>query len=622
MTKPFFLFLAAAGLSLALTPAVRLLAIRFRVLDTPSDRKVHKTPIPLLGGIAVFLAFNGALLFWRLLSGENLYESFGNRWYALPICQIVILGIGIYDDAKRLQPKTKLFLQILVGVLVAVLGFRLDALADPWSGKVIHLGIWSVLLTVLWVVGIINALNLVDGLDGLAAGTALIAGTAICAISYVTQNLAVAFVALTFGGALLGFLRYNFFPARIFLGDSGSLLLGLILAVLSIKGATKGAVLIAVLAPILAVGLPIMDLILSMIRRTLNSLRLVERDKRGKARILFSMFEADMEHIHHRLLKMGYSHKRSVLILYGFCVVLCGLAFLSVAFRNLNVVAILAALLVILFVGVRGLKYQEFRVLESGILLPLFHFPIINKNVFVAFYDLCADASAFSLSYLICQHYYGAPAKALFLGTLGFVLLFKLGAFFLSGFYKGSWIHSQLDDLLSVLKVIILTSLVIVIGLSLLFGLKAFGSVFFILDFYFTLTFIVGFRISYRVIYGIYDRAAPRAEKRVLIYGAGKRASTVIHEIRRNYSYAFAPIGFIDDDPGLAGRYAFGCPVLGTIDDMDEILTRHSVLEIIISTEKVGGERLDKLLDLCKKRGIVLRQFRYRYYDFPMKEQL
>ncbi len=234
-----------------------------------------------------------------------------------------------------------------------------------------------------------------------------------------------------------------------------------------------------------------------------------------------------------------------------------------------------------------------------------------------ALFDLVASAFAYSLSYLLCRRSSGVPDKNLFLGTLGFVLLFKLGAFYFSRLYKGSWIQSNLDDLLGVLKVIALSSLGVTIGLSLVFGLRAFGGVFFILDFYFTLTFLVGFRISYRVIYGVYNRAAPKTEKRVLIFGAGQRASTVIQEIRRNHSYAFTPIGFIDDDPNKIGRLAYGCPVLGSSGDLDEILTKHQVLEIIISTEKVGQERMDRLVDLCRRRGIALSQFQYRFYEFP-----
>jgi UDP-GlcNAc:undecaprenyl-phosphate GlcNAc-1-phosphate transferase len=617
MTKYLFFVLVPTALSLGLTPLVRLLAIRIHVLDFPSERKIHKKPIPLLGGIAVFLAFNGTLLFWQLVSGENAYSLLSDRWYALPICQVIILGVGIYDDVKRLQPKTKFFAQILVGLLMVLFGFGIENLANPLSGKVLHLGAWAIPLTIIWVVGITNALNLVDGLDGLAAGTALIASTAIFAISYLTQNMGVTFLALALAGAVLGFLRYNFFPARIFLGDSGSLLLGFVLAVLSIKGATKGATLVAVLAPILPLGLPIMDTLLSMLRRILNSLRLMELGKSGKVRIFFSMFEADKEHVHHRLLKMGYSHTNAVLILYMSCAVLCVLAFLTVALRNLNVVALLVAILIVVSVGIKNLHYKEFKILESGLLLPLLQFPVINKTAFLAFFDLGAIILSYSLSYLICHNSYGAPDKSLFLSTLGFVLLFKMGIFYLSRFYKGSWIHSQLEDLLAILKVIVFCSLGATVGLSLLFGAKTFGGIFFILDFYFLMTFVISFRISYRVIYSTYNRAAPQTEKRVLIYGAGKRASTVIQEIRRSYSYAFAPIGFIDDNPKKVGRLAYGCPVLGSIDDLDGILTKHSVLEIIISTDKIGRDKIGKLLDFCKRKGIILRQFEFRFYEFP-----
>jgi len=616
MTKYIFLFGVALGLSLGLTPLARLLALRFRVLDLPGERKVHKTPTPLLGGTAVFLAFNTTIFLWLAVSGENLYAQIHEPWYALPIGLALIMALGIYDDVKRLRPRTKLAVQVFVGLLAVLAGFSFGDIASPLDGRIIHLGFWAYPLTVLWVVGITNALNLVDGLDGLAAGTATIAGIAVCAIAFVNQNVGESMVALVLVGALLGFLRYNFFPARIFLGDSGSLLLGFLLALLSIEGTTKGAVLVAVLAPVLALGLPIMDMLISMIRRTLSSLRLVETGQNGKAKILFSMFEADREHIHHRLLKLGYSHRTSVIILYALCAGLCGLALITVAVHNLNVTALLGALFVIVLVGVRGLRYQEFKILGSGILLPLFQFPAISKSAFIAFFDLVSCAAAYLLSYLLSVHGAGVPAKATFLSTLGFVLVFKLGAFNFSHFYKGSWLNTQLDDLLGILRVIVLTSLGMAAGLCLIFGLKAFGAIFFILDFYLTLTFVAGFRISYRVVYGVYNRTAPAAEKRILIYGAGQRAATVISEIRRNYAYAFSPIGFIDDDPKKTGRLAFGCPVLGTADDLEAILTRHHVLEIIISTERIGQEKIDRLVEFCRGKGIAVRQFQYRFYEF------
>jgi len=303
-----FLFIPAA-ISLAVTPLIRRLAIKKNFLDLPSARKVHSKPTPLLGGVPIFLAFNLTLVLGVLFGNDYLAGYLKGRWIEVFASQILILALGVYDDAKRIKPWTKLLFQILIGLLMVAFGFGIRNIASPFSDRVIQLGILSIPITIIWLVGITNALNLVDGLDGLAAGTSAIVCATIFAISFFQQNLGVAMVTAILGGSILGFLRYNFYPAKIFLGDTGSLYLGFMLATLSVQGSSKGATLVAVLAPILALGLPIMDTFLSMVRRLLKSYKLEETaGDNGKSRALHferhSVFEADKDHIHHRFLKL------------------------------------------------------------------------------------------------------------------------------------------------------------------------------------------------------------------------------------------------------------------------------------------------------------------------------
>jgi UDP-GlcNAc:undecaprenyl-phosphate/decaprenyl-phosphate GlcNAc-1-phosphate transferase len=612
-----FLFFGAVALSLVLTPAIRRLAISARVMDRPSERKVHATPIPLLGGVGIFLSFNITFIAARLLFHLPGLQPSGDRWLAFFVCQVIILALGVYDDVKRIQPRIKFAFQVFVGLLMFLAGFSIDTISSPFSGNLVHLGLLSLPLTVVWVAGITNGLNLVDGLDGLAAGTALFVAAAIFAISFIQQNMTVGFLALALAGSVLGFLRYNFFPASIFLGDSGSLLLGFILAVLSVQGSSKGATLVAVLAPVIALGLPIMDTFLSMLRRFLKSLRLIETRKEGKGRLFASMFEADKDHVHHRLLKMGFSHRRSVLILYVLCAVLCALAFLSVALANLNVVAFLVAILIVIFVGVRRLNYQEFKILQSGLLYPLVQFPAVGKKLFSASFDLCAIAVSYSTSYLLSVNAFGAPSKQAFLSTVAFMTLFKMGAFYLAGTYKGAWIRTSFGDLMALARTVFITSLAGATGLSLLFGRKASGgAIFFLLDFYILFSLVLGFRIFYRVVNDLYRQSLQRREKKLLVYGAGQRGRTVLQEIQNSGSYLFAPIGFIDDDAGKSGQILDGCPVLGTLDDLDAIVSRNPIREIIVSTEKIGRDKIGRLLGFCKDKGITVRQFEFRFYEF------
>jgi len=365
MFKYLTFFLISAGVSLLLTPVIRAFAKWANICDIPNERKIHKNAVPLLGGIPIFLSFNLTVLLIVVFDRSYLTEPLLAKWVALLICQIAILGIGFLDDVIKLRPSAKMLFQILTGILVVAFGFGIKTISNPINGQLIYLGVFSIPVTIIWLVGIINALNLVDGLDGLAAGTSLIASMTIFAISFFYQNRSIAIVSLILAGSIIGFLRYNFFPAKIFLGDSGSLLLGFLLAVLSIQGSSKGATLVAVLAPILGLGLPIIETLLSIIRRLFKSIHIVDYSTKNRTiRALifkgFTLFGADRDHMHHRLLKLGFSQRKAVVILYGICIALSGLAFLSAALRDKNMIALMGAILVAFLIGVKGLKYQEF----------------------------------------------------------------------------------------------------------------------------------------------------------------------------------------------------------------------------------------------------------------------
>lgn len=330
--------------------------------------------MPLLGGIPIFIAFNSTFFLGILFNFEYLEKFYSSKWMSIFIAQLIILGIGIYDDIKKTKPWIKFLFQILAGSLLIVFGFGIHIITNPFTGNSIKLGILFIPITILWVIGITNALNLIDGLDGLATGTSFIACITIFGIASIYQNIGIALASLILAGSILGFLRYNFYPAKIFLGDSGSLLLGFLLAILSLQGSHKGAVMVAILAPILVLGLPIMDTLLTMIRRFLKPINPVNyQNENGKLKNLFSkgfsIFEADKDHIHHRLLKIGFSQKKAVLILYGICVVLCALAFVTIAWKNLNIILFLVAIIIGSFIGIKSLKYREFKILENGLLL-------------------------------------------------------------------------------------------------------------------------------------------------------------------------------------------------------------------------------------------------------------
>ncbi|WCJ59753.1 MraY family glycosyltransferase [Fontisphaera persica] len=335
----------SCGLALVLTPLIRRLALRANVLDHPGTRKIHHRPIPLLGGLAIALAM------WLPITALWLYD---NRVAAFlraregMVLQILLSGLamlllGVYDDLRGLNARKKLMAQLPVALVLVISGVGFESITIPSLGSV-PLGWAGPVLTLLWLVGITNAINLVDGIDGLASGVAFFAATTIAVISIYNDNVVGAVIMTALAGACLGFLPYNFNPARIFLGDTGSLFLGMTLAVSSLLTSQKGTLAASLLIPVLVLGFPVIDTLLAMVRRAV----------RGK-----SMFSGDAGHIHHRLLARGLSHRQASLIIYAFCL-LCGLVALVTVMENSMGMAFgFAALFVVLFAGLRALGYWK-----------------------------------------------------------------------------------------------------------------------------------------------------------------------------------------------------------------------------------------------------------------------
>ena len=313
MTTIITAFMLAFAVALALTPVVRNAAIRAGALDHAlNSRKIHGRPVPRLGGIAVVAASFVPLvgLFFLDTGVGRLFWESQTRAVAFLAGGLATAGLGVYDDLRGSGAKTKFIVQVAVACGMWWAGYRVDQVANPF-GAPVALGILSLPFTVFWIVGVTNAVNLIDGLDGLAGGVALAAMSAIFWLAWHSDAHLMALFMAALGGALLGFLRYNFNPASIFLGDSGSLFLGFFLATTALATNHKSTTAVALLVPIVALGLPIGDTLLAMTRRA----------ARGQ-----SIFSADRSHVHHRLLEMGLSHRATVIVLYAFCVILAGVA--------------------------------------------------------------------------------------------------------------------------------------------------------------------------------------------------------------------------------------------------------------------------------------------------------
>lgn len=284
--------LVALFLSYALTPVVKHLAIKIGAVDTPQERKVHVKVMPRLGGLAIYLAFTITVLIFYPLTKEIVGLIIGGT---------IITLLGVLDDKIGVSPKVKLLGQLIAAIVVISFGIKVNVLTNPF-GISAQLGLLSIPVTIIWIVGVTNALNLIDGLDGLAAGVSAISAVTLGIVAYLGGNAVFALASFILAASCLGFLKHNFYPAKIFMGDTGSMFLGFNLASLAILGLTKSVTFVSLFIPILVIGIPILDIFFAIVRRFYNKK---------------SIFEADKGHLHHRLMALGLSHKYCVLTMYG-----------------------------------------------------------------------------------------------------------------------------------------------------------------------------------------------------------------------------------------------------------------------------------------------------------------
>lgn len=291
------------------TPLVRKLAIKVKAIDRPDPRKVHHGIMPRLGGLAICLGFWLAILLTQELSREIIGLLLGG---------ILIVALGILDDTRGLSPRIKLLGQVLAATVALAWGIRVEFLTSPIAGmidlQIFGVDFLSYVITVVWIIGVTNAVNLIDGLDGLAAGVSAIAAVTLGIVSILEGNQGTAGLAFILAASTLGFLKYNFHPAQLFMGDTGSLFLGYNLATIAIIGLTKSATIISLFLPVVILGIPIADTFFAIIRRYFS----------GKP-----IFSPDKDHLHHRLLALGLSHKHTVLAIYGVSAVLGASAVLT-----------------------------------------------------------------------------------------------------------------------------------------------------------------------------------------------------------------------------------------------------------------------------------------------------
>jgi UDP-GlcNAc:undecaprenyl-phosphate/decaprenyl-phosphate GlcNAc-1-phosphate transferase len=587
-----------AALSLIFTSLVRHWAQRLGIVAAPRRDRWHSRPTALMGGIAIYMAF---------VIGCFIFAPDLSRAYPILIAATLLFGAGIVDDIRQLKPYVKLVMQVVAASIVVFGGLRLPGMI--WTS-------WGAdFLTIFWLVAITNAINLLDNMDGLAGGISLIA-CAFLAIAFLVNGQTVeAALPLILAGAIAGFLRFNFNPASIFMGDCGSMFLGFALsgiALLSDFGRARN--LVSVLAtPVLILTIPIFDTMVVTVTRKLSG-RPVSQGGR--------------DHTSHRLVALGMSERRATLLLYLFAALSGALA---LAVRQMAIWGALALIvgfaLSVLFIGLYVGKvgfYEQGRPSNQGAVSGTLVDPFGNfshrRRIVEILLDTVLVALAYYSAYLL-RFDGDMPGQqiAIFIRTLPPLVAIQILSFLIGGVYKGIWRYAGVGELARLAIAVFIGSTIC--GLAVLFFYEFHGPsrAVFILNGVLLFVFVGASRLSFRLIAAlIAGQIQPAPDARpVLIYGAGDRGEILIRELLNNPAYCYQPVGFIDDDARKTGRLLRGYRIFSS-DDLPGLISSHGVSEVLVSSLKVPESRLNGLRNM----GVGLKRLKIDLEGMEFKSRI
>jgi len=502
--------------------------------------------------------------------------------------------VGLIDDRYRITPYVKLFAQIIAGCIAVLFG---NVIGLPFNS---FLGIP---LTLLWIVGVTNSFNLLDNIDGLAAGVAAISSLMLFFSSVFLTNNPLGICGLIIAGAALGFLPYNFNPAKIFMGDCGSMFLGYSLAVLSISGTGRHItnLIVTLLVPVLILGVPIFDTFFVMIVRKMQG--------RG-------IFQGGKDHTSHQLVTLGLSQKKTVVLLYAVSLVFGLIGVLS--FRlDVFVISTIAFLCVVIlmFFGIflsEGHSYNKKKLplnalRESTVINTFF---LHKKRIVEVFLDFISICIAYYTAYFL-RFEGGLLVSNLYLlrESLIWVVVIKMSVFFVFGLYRGVWKYIGISDFFTIFKVVSLGSVFSMLWVTVLFRFQDYSRAVFFIDWLVLLFLIMGSRFMFRII-GEFIGRLQSVGKRVLIFGAGDMGEMVIREMRRNKSLQYIPVGFIDDNPQKRGSKIHGVPVLGSRHDITSLIDALHVGEVVIAVSDLDEDGFSEISRMCDKHGIPFKKIK------------
>ena len=603
-------YIAVFGMALLvaelLTPLVRSLARRIGMMDQPDARRIHTTPTPRGGGLAVFVAFNLTINVTAWAMGGDFCPLFPSSWRFLFLgASSLLVAIGLLDDKFGLKPWLKLCGQVVVALILYLNGLNfssfLSGVLPDWMNGAI---------TILWIVGMINAFNLIDGLDGLATGLAFICSLGLAGALFFRGFSSAAIPFLALAGACLGFLRYNFHPATIFLGDTGSMFLGLTLAVLPLITGSKQELLASIGVPLVILGVPLFDTIVAIWRRAVRA-ALPEAASFGARQIRF--MQGDKEHIHHRLLAKTLNQGRTAVLLYVINSLLVVVGLAAMWFGNRAPGVYLLAFVVAVFVVVRHLSRVELwdtgriflarqrQKLSQRLVVPIH---ILSDILFLSV-AWCAGTWLADLPLSVRDIRAGLPVYVMPV----FVMLA------LARTYTRVWSRALLREYV-LIAVAVLAGVLLACSLVILSGLQTPGwmrMAFLYLLLAQMLT--VGPRLASETIretVAIIERwtLLDRPETvRLLVCGGGERFRLFLREDRTHVGQnTRVVVGVLDDDINLRGRLVMGYSVLGTFDELPALVAAHRIGTVIITAELPPGRR-EALVAMARRAGVPLLEW-------------
>jgi UDP-N-acetylmuramyl pentapeptide phosphotransferase/UDP-N-acetylglucosamine-1-phosphate transferase len=615
--KYIMVFLTGLLASYLLTPVVKSMAFRFGVIDLPNERRPHQRPTARGGGVALFIAAQFACLLavtfpWHnKLAGEFDFSW----WWRFALASSILFAVGIIDDVRGMKPWIKLAGQTLAALVVSLsgtkfglfLGYNLPPLVDH-------------LLVVIWLVAIINAFNLIDGLDGLASGLAVISAVGLCGILAMQHKAGDVLVLVGFIGACLGFLRYNFHPASIFLGDTGSMFIGFTLGVISLQTLNKNSFIISFTIPMLVLGVPIYDAVLAIWRRTVR--KWISEKTHGVKR---GIMQPDLEHLHHRLKFGGLSTQRVAMYLYIINGTLVIVGLLIALFQSQAAGIFLIALLAGVYVIMRHLAVIELRETGSALLMGLRR-PTNSaiKSLFYPFWDMIWLSGSLAIIIWVVE-----PTKRVDFWHNWFFDLpvwvtptFSLLA--ISRNYVTYWPRARLRDIISVIF-LLLGGILFSLALALL--VDPAESQESIIRAFWVIAISHPPIIASRVIYRCMEELAiwvrgqsehPGAAERILLYGAGTRAQLFLKDCAA--SNAKTPdrrliVGFIDDESALHYQWTYGYLVLGGTKELAHLISKWRINRIIVVADLLP-ENWQVIRDIAVQQGVHLSEW------FPQEHEI